>query len=43
MTRAIRLTPLAAVPIAPALHYLLGVPPIWIFVMGIVGVGVLAD
>jgi Ca2+:H+ antiporter len=43
VTRAIRLALLAAVPAAPALHYLLGVAPIWIFVTGIVGVGVLAD
>ncbi len=43
MTRAIRLALLATVPVALALHYLLGVAPIWIFVTGIVGVGVLAD
>ena len=39
----IRLALLALVPIAPALHYLLGLPPIWVFVAGIAGVGILAD
>ena len=43
MSRAIRLALLTAVPVAPALHYLLGVAPIWVFVTGILGVGVLAD
>src|SRR6478609_1443175 len=39
----IRLGLLAVVPIAPVLHYLFGLPPIWVFLTGIVGVGVLAD
>ncbi|MBS0642400.1 MAG: calcium/proton exchanger, partial [Proteobacteria bacterium] len=39
----LRLFLLAIVPVAPVLHYLLGVPPIWVFLAGIVGVGVLAD
>ncbi|TLU73574.1 calcium/proton exchanger [Lichenicoccus roseus] len=39
----IRLALLALVPIAPLLHYALGLPPIWVFVAGIAGVGILAD
>jgi Ca2+:H+ antiporter len=39
----IRLALLAVVPIAPLLHYLFGLPPIWVFLTGIAGVGVLAD
>ena len=38
----IRLALLALVPIAPLLHYVFGLPPIWVFLAGIVGVGVLA-
>jgi len=38
-----RLALLVLVPIAPALHYLFGVAPIWVFAAGILGVGVLAD
>ena len=39
----IRLGLLALVPLAPVLHYLLGLPPLWVFLAGILGVGVLAD
>src|ERR1700712_3996820 len=39
----IRLALLAVVPVAPLLHYAFGLPPIWVFLAGIVGVGVLAD
>jgi len=39
----IRLGLLALVPLAPALHYLFRLPPLWVFVAGILGVGVLAD
>ncbi|MBW4024738.1 MAG: calcium/proton exchanger [Proteobacteria bacterium] len=39
----IRLFLLALVPIAPILHYLLGLPPIWVFIAGILGIGILAD
>ncbi|WP_428486942.1 calcium/proton exchanger [Rhodopila sp.] len=39
----IRLALLALVPIAPLLHYALGLAPIWVFLSGILGVGVLAD
>ena len=39
----IRLGLLALVPVAPALHYLLGLSPLWVFVAGMLGVGVLAD
>ena len=38
-----RLILLALVPIAPVLHYAFGLAPIWVFLTGIVGVGVLAD
>ena len=43
VSRTIRIALLSAVPVAPALHYLAGVAPIWVFVAGILGVGVLAD
>ena len=39
----IRLALLAAVPVAPVLHSVFGLPPTWVFLTGIVGVGVLAD
>ena len=39
----IRLALLGFVPVAAVLHYGLGVAPIWVFVTGAVGVGVLAD
>jgi Ca2+:H+ antiporter len=39
----IRLALLALVPVAPALHYLFSVPPIWVFLAGILGIGILAD
>lgn len=39
----IRLLLLLALPVAPALHYLFGAAPIWVFLAGIVAVGVLAD
>ncbi|WP_428374704.1 calcium/proton exchanger [Lichenicoccus sp.] len=39
----IRLALLALVPIAPVLHYALALSPIWVFVAGIAGVGILAD
>jgi len=34
---------LAVVPVAPALAYLTGLPPVWVFVSGALGVAVLAD
>ncbi len=39
----IRLALLALVPVAPVLHYVFGLSPIWVFAAGIAGVGVLAD
>jgi Ca2+:H+ antiporter len=39
----IRLALLALVPVAPAMHYLFGLSPTWVFLAGILGVGVLAD
>jgi Ca2+:H+ antiporter len=39
----IRLALLATVPVAPVLHYVFGLPGVWVFAAGIVGVGVLAD
>ncbi len=39
----IRLALLLLVPIAPFVHYAMDLPPIWVFVTGILGVGVLAD
>ena len=39
----IRLALLLLVPVAPALHYGMGLSPLWVFLAGIVGVGVLAD
>ncbi len=39
----IRVLLLAAVPIAPILHYAFGIAPIWVFLAGILGVGILAD
>ncbi len=39
----IRLGLLALVPLAPVLHFALGLPPIWVFLAGIAGVGILAD
>lgn len=39
----IRTALLALVPIAPVLHYLVHLPPIWVFLTGILGVGILAD
>ena len=41
--KLVRLALLASVPVAPVLHYWLGLPGIWVFVTGIVAVGVLAD
>ena len=38
----IRWVLLAIVPVGPILHFL-GLPPIWVFLTGILGVGVLAD
>ena len=38
-----RLLLLLTLPVAPALHYLAGAAPIWVFITGIVAVGVLAD
>ena len=43
MSRAIRLALLSVVLVAPALHYMVGAAPIWVFATGILGVGVLAD
>lgn len=34
---------LAAVPVAPAMHYLFHLPPVWVFLAGLVGVAVLAN
>lgn len=39
----IRYVLLATIPVAPVLHYLLGAPPLLVFLAGIVAVGVLAD
>ena len=39
----LRLALLAAVPVAPVLHYVFHLPPIWVFLAGLVGVGVLAE
>ena len=39
----IRLGLLVLVPLAPVLHYAFGLPPLWVFLAGILGVGVLAD
>jgi Ca2+:H+ antiporter len=39
----IRLALLALVPVAPIMHYVFGLPAIWVFLAGILGVGVLAD
>ncbi len=39
----IQLGLLLLVPVAPVLHYAFGLPPLWVFVAGILGVGVLAD
>jgi len=39
----IRLGLLLLVPVGPLLHYAFGFPPLWVFVAGILGVGVLAD
>jgi Ca2+:H+ antiporter len=39
----IRIGLLALVPVAPALHYLFGLPALWVFAAGILGVGVLAE
>ncbi|WP_428391245.1 calcium/proton exchanger [Lichenicoccus sp.] len=39
----IRLILLAVTPLAPLLHYVLHVPPIWVFVVGIAGVAILAE
>lgn len=39
----IRLGLLALVPVAPVLHYVLGLSPLWVFVTGLMGVGVLAE
>ena len=39
----IRLALLVIVPVAPLMHYMLDLPPIWVFLAGILGVGVLAD
>ena len=39
----IRLALLATVPVAPILQYWFDLPPLWVFLAGIVGVGVLAD
>jgi Ca2+:H+ antiporter len=38
-----RLVLLLLVPIAPALEYLLGASPFWVFVSGVVGIGVTAE
>ena len=34
---------LLAIPVAPALHYLAGASPLWVFVAGAAGIAVLAD
>jgi Ca2+:H+ antiporter len=39
----IRIALLGTVPVAPLLHYVFAAPPIWVFLTGIVGVGILAD
>ena len=39
----IRLALLVLVPVAPVMNYLLVLPPIWVFLAGILGVGILAD
>lgn len=39
----LRMGLLVLVPIAPAMHYLFGMPPIWVFAVGIVAIGVVAD
>jgi Ca2+:H+ antiporter len=39
----IRLGLLVIVPAAPLMHYVWGLPPIWVFLAGILGVGILAD
>lgn len=39
----IRYVLLALVPVAPVLHYVLGLPALWVFATGILGVGVLAE
>jgi len=41
--RMIRCALLALVPVAPVLHYALGLPALWVFAAGILGVGVLAE
>lgn len=38
-----RVALLALVPVAPIMHYVFGLPSIWVFLAGILGVGVLAD
>ncbi|HEX2943290.1 MAG TPA: calcium/proton exchanger [Rhodopila sp.] len=40
---AVPLLLLLAAPVAPALKYLIGAPPIWVFVTGAVAIAVLAD
>ncbi len=40
---AIPLTLLLAVPVAPALEYLVGVAPVWVFLAGAAAIAVLAD
>lgn len=40
---AVPLALLLAVPVAPALRYLLGASPLWVFVAGALGIAVLAD
>ncbi len=39
----IRYALLALMPVAPVLHYALGLPALWVFAAGILGVGVLAE
>ncbi len=39
----IRLFLLAVVPLAPVLHFAFGLPAIWVFAAGVLGIGVLAD
>jgi len=41
--RMLRYALLALVPLAPVLHYTLGLPALWVFAAGILGVGVLAE
>ena len=45
MSKALRvpLGLLIAVPVAPALEWLVGAPPIWVFLTGALAIGVLAD